>query len=80
MQVTKPFQDVFSSNHSNLLSYDDETKRDLVESEEDHFIGRQQPSRIKAEDVHFNFELLFAGLHENLISNTAFTKESKRSD
>ncbi len=73
-QVTKPFQDVFSSNHSNLLSYDEETKRDLGESEEEHFIGRQQPSRIKAEDVHFDFELLFAGLHENLISNTAFTK------
>ncbi len=76
-QVTKPFQDVFSSNHLNLLSYDEETKKELSESEEDHFIGRKQANRIKAEDIYFNFDLLFAGLHENLISNSAFTKRVK---
>lgn len=76
-QVTKAFQDVFSSAHPNTLSYNDEVHRDLEEPESQVFIDRQQPQNIKAEAVNFNFELLFEGLHENLISRNAFTEPVK---
>jgi len=75
-QITKSFQDVYSSSHPSLHA-DEETKRDVGEPEDEHFIGRQQTTSIKAKDVHFNFDLLFAGLHENLISNSAFTEKVK---
>lgn len=73
--VTRAFQDVFASQHVNLLSYDEETKQELDVTEGEQFIGRQHTEEIKAAPDDFNFELLFAGLHENLISKEAFTKK-----
>ncbi len=74
-EVTREFQDVFSSQHVNLLSYDEETKQELGVTEGEQFIGRKDGTEIKATPADFNFELLFAGLQENLISKEAFTKK-----
>jgi replication initiation and membrane attachment protein len=76
-QVTRAFQDVFSSGHPSMFSYDEETKQDISESEGERFIGRSQPNGIKAGVMDFNFELLLAGLHENLITKSAFTNQVK---
>ncbi|MCQ6273445.1 replication initiation and membrane attachment family protein [Bacillus sp. V3B] len=76
-QVTKAFQDVFSTAHPSMFSYDEETKQDISESENERFIGRLEPKGIKAGVSDFNFELLLAGLHESLISKDAFTNQVK---
>ncbi|MBB6445675.1 replication initiation and membrane attachment family protein [Bacillus benzoevorans] len=73
-QVTKAFQDVFTSFHPSAFSYSDEMKQDIEMEQEYSYIGRQHPKNIKAEAPDFNFDLLFAGLHENLISGSAFTE------
>nr|WP_295969921.1 DnaD domain protein [uncultured Bacillus sp.] len=75
--ITKAFQDVFSSAHPSALSYHDEVNQDLKESDSYVFIDRQQPNHVKAEAIDFNFELLLEGLHENLISKSAFTEPVK---
>ncbi|WP_338473267.1 replication initiation and membrane attachment family protein [Niallia sp. XMNu-256] len=73
--VTRAFQDVFTSGHGNLLSYDDDTKQELDASEGEQFIGHRQGTEIKVVPNEFNFELLFAGLNENLVSKEAFNKK-----
>ncbi|WP_428912642.1 replication initiation and membrane attachment family protein [Niallia sp. Krafla_26] len=72
--VTRAFQDVFSSGHTNLLAYDEETKQELEVADGEQFIGRNEGTPVKVKD-DFNFDLLFAGLHESLISKEAFTKK-----
>ncbi|WP_071396982.1 replication initiation and membrane attachment family protein [Bacillus tuaregi] len=72
-QVTKEFQDVFSSGHPSVLAYDAETRSDTSISEAERFIGRGDGNSIKTEPVDFNFDLLLAGIHENLITKSAFT-------
>jgi replication initiation and membrane attachment protein len=71
--VTRAFQDVFESGHEGLFSYDDDTKQHLDVVEGEQFIHRSQSTEIKVMP-DFNFDLLFAGLHENLITKEAFTK------
>lgn len=71
--ITKAFQEVFTSSHSTFLSNNDEMEQNLSERESNIFIGRKEPDIVKATADGFNFELLFAGLHENMISMSAFT-------
>lgn len=73
-QVTKMFQDVFTSCHPSAFSYSDEMKQDIEMEQDCSYMGRQHPKNIKAEASNFDFDLLFAGLHENLISSNAFTE------
>lgn len=74
-QVTKAFQDVFSSGDPSIFSYNEETKQDISESDGERFIGRSEPNGIKALVPDFNFDLLLAGLHESLIDKDAFTNQ-----
>lgn len=74
-QVTKGFQDVFSSAHLSVLSFDEETKQDTSLIDGERFIGRSEGNDIKAEPNDFNFDLLLAGLHENLVTRSAFTHQ-----
>jgi len=73
--VTRAFQEVFTTGHSNLFTYDDDTKQALDVSVGEQFIDRKQANEIRVKPDDFNFELLFAGLHENLITQEAFTKK-----
>ena len=72
-QVTKEFQDVFSSSHLDS----DEMTQNMEEAEMSPFIGRKQPEIVKAKAIDFDFDLLFAGMHKNLVPTTAFTEEVK---
>jgi replication initiation and membrane attachment protein len=78
-QVTRSFQDVFSSAPSNVFTYDEETKQDLDVSLGEQFIGRNQGNEIKVKQDDFNFDLLINGLHENLIPRSAFTPKVRES-
>ena len=42
-QVTKAFQDVFSSSHPSVFTYNDEMKQDIELEKDRSYIGRQQP-------------------------------------
>lgn len=74
-QITKTFQDVFSSGHMNLYPIDDETKQNTSIEDSEYFIGRGSANEVKVKLESFNFDLLLAGLHENLIPKQAFTKK-----
>ena len=72
--VTRAFQDVFESGHEALISYDEDTKENLDVAHDEQFMNRSKGTEIKVKS-DFNFDLLFAGLHENLITKDAFTKQ-----
>lgn len=73
-QVTKAFQDVFTTSHPSAFTYNDEMKQDIEIEQDRSYIGRKQPKNVKVEEPDFNFDLLIAGLHENLIPSSAFTE------
>ncbi len=75
--VTKAFQDVFSSGHPSVYSIDEETLQDTSITDGERLIGRADGNSIKVEPINFNFDLLLAGLHENLVAKSAFTHQVK---
>ncbi len=75
-EVTKEFQDVFTSSHVDSLTYNTET--DEIANMNDHdFIGRHDQTSIQIGNELFNFELLAAGLNESLVPKKALTKKVK---
>lgn len=76
-EVTKQFQDVFSSSHLESLTYNAETSEMLQLDNEQVFIGRQESESIQITNEHFNFDLLEAGLNESLVPKKALTKKVK---
>lgn len=72
--VTKAFQDVYSSASPNALKFDSETAEDLEAEEGREFIGRAGNEGIQIDHSIFNFDLLEAGLSESLVPKKALTK------
>jgi len=75
--VTKSFQDVFKSGHLDSLSYNNEADGMMQANNEQLFIGRERQEGIQIGNDLFNFELLEAGLNENLVPKKALTKKVK---
>lgn len=77
-EVTKAFQDVFSSSSSpNALKFDPETAADLSIETGQAYIGRKDNSGIQIDHPTFNFELLMAGLSESLVPKKSLTPKVK---
>jgi replication initiation and membrane attachment protein len=75
--ITKAFQDVFSSASPESLQFHQESSQDLKLNESDTYIGRSETKPIQIQVDHFNFDLLFAGLKDSLISQQSFTTKVK---
>ncbi|MFT8320381.1 MAG: DnaD domain protein [Bacillus sp. (in: firmicutes)] len=75
--ITKAFPEVFTSDHSHtstIRSNYELEKEDKLE-EEAVYLGRQEQNSIQIQNESFDFDLLFAGIHDSLISKKAFTKK-----
>ncbi|HWJ80244.1 MAG TPA: replication initiation and membrane attachment family protein [Niallia sp.] len=72
--VTKEFQDVFMSDHTSAIRTGYELNEEESSSDQ-VYIGRQEQTSIQIKDDSFDFELLYAGIHESLVSKKAFTKK-----
>jgi replication initiation and membrane attachment protein len=75
--ITKAFQDVFSSASPESLQFHQESSQDLKLNESDTYIGRSETKPIQIQVDHFNFDLLFAGLKDSFISQQSFTTKVK---
>ncbi|MGP7816728.1 replication initiation and membrane attachment family protein [Niallia sp. 01092] len=73
--VTKAFQDVFTSDHNRIIQSNYELEKEDKLEEESVYMGRQEQNGIQIQNSSFDFDLLFAGLHDSLISKKAFTKK-----
>jgi replication initiation and membrane attachment protein len=76
-EITKSFQDVFSSASPESLHFHQDHTTDLDLSEDQAFIGRHDSKTIQIPANHFNFELLYAGLKDNFIVEEMFTAKVK---
>lgn len=75
--ITRTFQEVFSTNNSdNFLNDMDANEASNLDADE-QFISRKTPQKIRIENNQFDFELLMAGLNEQLIPKNAITKQVK---
>jgi replication initiation and membrane attachment protein len=75
--ITKAFQDVFSSASPESLQFHQVSSQDLKLNESDTYIGRSETKPIQIQVDHFNFDLLFAGLKDSFISQQSFTTKVK---
>ncbi|KAB7668022.1 replication initiation and membrane attachment family protein [Bacillus sp. B1-b2] len=75
VSVTKAFQDVFMSDHISAIRANYELED--LEEESEKWISRKEQSGIQIQDDSFDFELLYVGIHESLLSQKAFTKKVK---
>lgn len=75
--VTRAFQDVYSSASTGSLQYMQDALKELNADDERVFIGRKEQAEIQIAVNHFDFDLLLAGLNESLVSKKAFTKKVK---
>jgi replication initiation and membrane attachment protein len=75
--ITKAFQEVYSSASPESLQFHQETSQDLKLAEGDSFIGRSETTPIQIQFESFNFDLLFAGLKNSLISQQSLTVKVK---
>jgi replication initiation and membrane attachment protein len=75
--ITKAFQDVYSSTSPESLHFYQESAQDLKLNESDTFIGRSDSKPIQIQVENFNFDLLFAGLKNSFIPQQSFTTKVK---
>ena len=75
--ITKAFQDVFSSETPESLQYLQDVSNDLEAGENERFIGRHEQKEIQIEPHFFDFNLLMAGLNESLVPKKALTPKVK---
>jgi replication initiation and membrane attachment protein len=75
--VTRAFQDVYSSATPKTLKYMQDLSSDLNADEHQTFIGRQEQNGIQIEQGHFDFDLLMAGLNESLLPKKAINHKVK---
>ncbi|GKU81534.1 replication initiation and membrane attachment family protein [Niallia sp. NCCP-28] len=77
VSITKEFPDVFMSDHHSAIRTSYEMKQEEIDEENTKFIGRNGQTSIQIQDNSFDFELLYAGLHDSLLSKKAFTQKAK---
>ncbi len=75
--VTKAFQDVYSSATPKSIQYMQDVASDLKADDDKIFIGRNEQDAIQIDLNHFDFALLTAGLNESLVPKKALTKKVK---
>ncbi|MGE8206350.1 replication initiation and membrane attachment family protein [Heyndrickxia sp. NPDC080065] len=75
-EITRTFQDVFTTNGNQFIQDVDAQNASTIDNHH-QYISRKNTSTIKVNAEDFNFELLFAGLHELLIPKKAITKQVK---
>jgi len=75
--VTRAFQDVYSSATPKTLKYLQDVSSDLKADDKNNFIGRNEQSGIQIDVSHFDFDLLMAGLNESLIPQKAINQKVK---
>ena len=75
--ITRAFQDVYSSASPSALKFDSDTAEDYSQEKGYEFVGRSNPSEIQIDGSLFNFDLLIAGLSESLVPKQAFTHKVK---
>ncbi|MBW8351184.1 DnaD domain protein [Bacillus sp. IITD106] len=75
-EVTRGFQDVFTSLGANALSNNEVRKASIPDDGEEYF-HRQKPQPISIDGSHFDFELLFVGLSEVMVPRKLFTPTIK---
>ncbi|WP_042459599.1 replication initiation and membrane attachment family protein [Neobacillus dielmonensis] len=75
--VTKAFQDVFTSGTPENLHYLQDLSVELDSEESEQFIGRHDQKGISLEGYTFDFDLLLAGLHESLVPRKAINQKVK---
>ncbi|MED3622703.1 replication initiation and membrane attachment family protein [Neobacillus thermocopriae] len=76
-EVTRAFQDVFSSATPESLQYLQEASKDLQAKENEQFIGRHEQKGIQIGIDTFDFDLLMIGLNESLVPKKALTPKVK---
>jgi replication initiation and membrane attachment protein len=77
LDVTRAFQDVFSSATPGSLQYMQEHSEDLEAEPAQEFIGRSDQKPIQIDTSTFDFEMLMAGLNESLVPQKSLTKKVK---
>jgi replication initiation and membrane attachment protein len=75
--VTRAFQDVYSSATPKTLQYLQDVSNDLTPDDDKNFIGRKEQEEIQIDASQFNFDLLMAGLNESLIPQKAINQKVK---
>lgn len=75
--VTKAFQDVFSSATPGSLQYIQDLSEELEPGEDQQFVGRKETKPIQVEPSTFDFELLIDGLNESLVPRKSLTAKVK---
>ncbi|MBU5212524.1 replication initiation and membrane attachment family protein [Heyndrickxia oleronia] len=75
-EITRSFQDVFTTNNDPFIQDMDAQNASLIENNS-QYISRNETSKIQIEVANFDFELLFAGLNEYLIPRKAITRQVK---
>ncbi|MCM3568324.1 replication initiation and membrane attachment family protein [Neobacillus mesonae] len=76
-EITKAFQDVFSSETPGSLHYLQDVSADLAPEENERFVGRHEAKEIQIDTQSFDFNLLAAGLNETLVPQKALTPKVK---
>ncbi|MBS4199938.1 DnaD domain protein [Bacillus sp. FJAT-49732] len=75
-EVTRSFQDVFTSMGANTLAHSEGHTASIPEHEEEYF-HRQKSHPISIDGSHFDFDLLFVGLSEVMVPRKLFTSAIK---
>lgn len=75
--ITKAFQEVYSSASPESLHFHQESSQDLQLGSEESFIGRNDSKAIQIHLDSFNFDLLLAGLKDSFISPKMLTQKVK---
>jgi replication initiation and membrane attachment protein len=73
--ITKAFQDVFMSDHGSAVRAMHEL--DEEDTIDQTYIGKEEQTGIQITKDDFDFELLYAGIHDSLLSKKAFSKKVK---
>lgn len=75
--ITKAFQEVYSSASPESLQFHQESSQDLQLEPDESFIGRNESKAIQIHLDSFNFDLLLAGLKDSFISPKMLTQKVK---
>ncbi|RFU70722.1 Replication initiation and membrane attachment protein [Peribacillus saganii] len=76
-EVTKPFPEVFSSEHLESLYTTDEAQSHFAADTGQKFIGKTGDAELTGFEPFFDFKLLFSGLNNSLVPQKAFTAKAK---
>jgi replication initiation and membrane attachment protein len=76
-EVTKAFQEVYSSSSPQSLQNSQHSTGDLQLSRDETYVGRKEPEPLQVNIEDFNFDLLLAGLKSSFFNPKALTIKVK---